>query len=116
MLPAILPLFPLAQVVLFPHPYLPLHIFEPRYRQLTADVLATHRHFILGVAKDAARKDPLPQDEPCFPTATLACIVKAATESLSSRKTFSTGAKSKAMARVFSSTSWFMPRASNSLI
>lgn len=77
MLPAILPLFPLAQVVLFPHTYLPLHVFEPRYRQLTADVLATHRHFILGVSQDPTLKDPLPQDAGCFPTATLACIVKA---------------------------------------
>lgn len=32
-----LPLFPL-RVVLFPHALLPLHIFEPRYRQLLADL------------------------------------------------------------------------------
>jgi len=34
------PLFPLPNVVLFPQALLPLHIFEPRYRQMTADVLA----------------------------------------------------------------------------
>lgn len=33
-------LFPLSGVVLFPHAVLPLHIFEPRYRQMTADALA----------------------------------------------------------------------------
>ena len=33
------PLFPLPNVVLFPHALLPLQIFEPRYRQMTADVL-----------------------------------------------------------------------------
>ncbi|GAC1463912.1 MAG: LON peptidase substrate-binding domain-containing protein [Isosphaeraceae bacterium] len=33
-------LFPLPNVVLFPHAILPLHIFEPRYRQLTEDALA----------------------------------------------------------------------------
>jgi Lon protease-like protein len=33
-------LFPLPNVVLFPHVMLPLHIFEPRYRQMTADALA----------------------------------------------------------------------------
>jgi uncharacterized protein len=33
------PLFPLPNVVLFPHGLLPLHIFEPRYRQMTADAL-----------------------------------------------------------------------------
>lgn len=38
-----LPLFPLASVVLFPDSVVPLHVFEPRYRQLTADVLAGDR-------------------------------------------------------------------------
>ena len=33
-------LFPLPGVVLFPHSVLPLHIFEPRYRQMTEDALA----------------------------------------------------------------------------
>ena len=35
-----LALFPLPNVVLFPDARLPLHMFEPRYRQLAADVLA----------------------------------------------------------------------------
>jgi ATP-dependent Lon protease len=34
------PLFPLPGVVLFPRAVLPLHIFEDRYRAMTADVLA----------------------------------------------------------------------------
>jgi Lon protease-like protein len=34
-------LFPLPNVVLFPHAILPLHIFEPRYRQMTEDALAS---------------------------------------------------------------------------
>jgi len=33
-------LFPLPNVVLFPQVIQPLHIFEPRYRQMTADALA----------------------------------------------------------------------------
>lgn len=33
------PLFPLPGTVLFPHMTLPLHIFEPRYRQMVADAL-----------------------------------------------------------------------------
>ena len=33
------PLFPLPNVVLFPRALLPLHIFEPRYRTMIADVL-----------------------------------------------------------------------------
>ncbi len=37
------PLFPLPNVVLFPHMWLPLHVFEPRYRQLAEDALAGDR-------------------------------------------------------------------------
>ncbi|MGE3821574.1 MAG: LON peptidase substrate-binding domain-containing protein [Isosphaeraceae bacterium] len=33
-------LFPLPELVFFPHNVLPLHVFEPRYRQLTEDALA----------------------------------------------------------------------------
>jgi uncharacterized protein len=36
-------LFPLPNLVLFPHVVQPLHVFEPRYRKLAADTLATDR-------------------------------------------------------------------------
>lgn len=36
-------LFPLPNVVFYPSVTLPLHIFEPRYRKMTADSLATDR-------------------------------------------------------------------------
>jgi uncharacterized protein len=39
----LLPLFPLPNVVLFPNVFLPLHIFEPRYREMVSDVLAADR-------------------------------------------------------------------------
>jgi Lon protease-like protein len=39
----LLPLFPLPTVVLFPGVFLPLHIFEPRYRQMVADALGADR-------------------------------------------------------------------------
>ena len=39
----LLPLFPLPNVVLFPNVFLPLHIFEPRYREMVADALKNHR-------------------------------------------------------------------------
>lgn len=42
-----IPIFPLPNVVLFPNVFLPLHIFEPRYRQMTADALAGDR--IIGM-------------------------------------------------------------------
>ena len=38
-----LPLFPLPNVVLFPNVFLPLHIFEPRYRTMVADALEGDR-------------------------------------------------------------------------
>jgi len=37
--PAAVPLFPLPNVVLFPRAVLPLHIFEERYKAMTADAL-----------------------------------------------------------------------------
>lgn len=43
MLPPVIPIFPLPNVVLFPNVLLPLHIFEPRYRQMLADALAGDR-------------------------------------------------------------------------
>jgi Lon protease-like protein len=43
MLSATIPLFPLPNVVLFPNVSLPLHIFEPRYREMVTDALAGDR-------------------------------------------------------------------------
>ena len=47
-LPPAIPLFPLPNVVLFPNVFLPLHVFEPRYRQMVADALEGDR--IIGMA------------------------------------------------------------------
>lgn len=47
MLPTSIPLFPLSDVVLFPTVFLPLHIFEPRYKDMVRDALATDR--IIGM-------------------------------------------------------------------
>ena len=43
------PIFPLPNVVLFPNALLPLHIFEPRYRQMTADALLGERLIAMGL-------------------------------------------------------------------
>ncbi len=40
--PGIIPLFPLPNLVLFPGVAVPLHIFEPRYREMIADVSQSH--------------------------------------------------------------------------
>jgi Lon protease-like protein len=47
MLPRAIPIFPLPNVVLFPNVVLPLHIFEPRYREMVSDALAGDR--IIGM-------------------------------------------------------------------
>jgi uncharacterized protein len=47
MLPPTIPIFPLPNVVLFPNVFLPLHIFEPRYRAMLGDALAGDR--IIGM-------------------------------------------------------------------
>ena len=39
----LLPLFPLPNVVLFPNVFLPLHVFEPRYREMVADAIDSDR-------------------------------------------------------------------------
>jgi ATP-dependent Lon protease len=44
-----LPVFPLSQVVLFPRALLPLHVFEPRYRAMLKDCLATHKAMAMGL-------------------------------------------------------------------
>ncbi len=43
-----LPIFPLPNVVFFPRTVLPLHIFEPRYKQMVADALEGNRQ--IGMA------------------------------------------------------------------
>jgi Lon protease-like protein len=57
-------LFPLPDLVLFPHALVPLHIFEPRYRQMTEDALAAD-HMVTMVqidptAKSAPSAKPVP--------------------------------------------------------
>jgi len=47
-LPPRIPLFPLPNVVLFPHMPMPLHVFEPRYRKMVDDALRGHQ--VIGMA------------------------------------------------------------------
>lgn len=57
-LPTELPVMTLPNVVFFPQALMPLHIFEPRYREMLRDVLATNRLFAV------AGLDPHRIDEP----------------------------------------------------
>jgi Lon protease-like protein len=54
-----MPLFPLPNVVLFPHASLRLHIFEDRYRAMTRDILAGERFVAMGLIVEGAS----PSDE-----------------------------------------------------
>ena len=47
------PVFPLAGALLFPGSQLPLHIFEPRYRAMVRDALASDRLIAMIQPKDA---------------------------------------------------------------
>src|SRR4051812_7305444 len=56
-IPDVLPLFALPNLVVFPFAVVPLHIFEDRYRQMTVDVLQTHRHIAMALLKPGWEKD-----------------------------------------------------------
>jgi len=51
-------LFPLPNLVLFPHVVQPLHIFEPRYRQLTADALSGDRLIAMALFQPGWEEHP----------------------------------------------------------
>jgi len=52
-----LPLFPLPNVVLFPGVFLPLHIFEPRYRLMLEEALRTDRMIGMVLLKPGYEAD-----------------------------------------------------------
>ena len=54
----IAPLFPLPNVGLFPHALLPLHIFEPRYRKMTADALKGDKLIAMGLLQEGWQQIP----------------------------------------------------------
>ena len=56
-LPAAIPLFPLPNVVLFPNVTLPLHIFEPRYREMVRDALEGDRIIGMVLLRPGWEKD-----------------------------------------------------------
>ncbi len=68
--PETVPVMTLPNTVFFPQALLPLHIFEPRYRQMLRDVLCSNRIFAV------ARLDPTQTDadEPMPPVASIGII------------------------------------------
>jgi Lon protease-like protein len=51
-IPKIVPVFPLPTVVFFPKTYLPLHIFEPRYREMVRESLQGDRMIMMTLLKE----------------------------------------------------------------
>ena len=66
-------LFPLPNLVLFPHVMQPLHIFEPRYRELIEDSLQGDRLIAMALLSPGWEKDYLGHP-PLFPMACLGQI------------------------------------------
>lgn len=62
----LLPIFPLSNVVLFPRVKTPLHLFEPRYRQLARDVLQGERRIGMVVVRPE-HVEEMPGDPPIYP-------------------------------------------------
>lgn len=52
-----IPVFPLPNVVFFPHTSLGLHVFEPRYRRMTEEALASDRFLAVALLKPGWESD-----------------------------------------------------------
>lgn len=73
-LPRRFPIFPLPNVVLFPDVRLPLHLFEPRYREMTRDALAADG--IIGIVLLEPGSDASETRAPIFETGCAGRIVE----------------------------------------
>ena len=74
-LPAIVPVFPLSGVLLLPRGELPLHIFEPRYRAMTAAALEGDG--MIAMAQPSGEPASDPDNPPLFRVACLGRIAEA---------------------------------------
>src|SRR5688572_11006573 len=63
----LLPLFPLPNLVFFPQTRLPLHVFEPRYRQMVTDALEADQRFGIVLLRSGWEADYFgaPSVHPC---------------------------------------------------
>lgn len=52
-----LPIFPLPNLVFFPSTRLPLHVFEPRYRQMVTDVMDSDQRFGIVLLRPGWQED-----------------------------------------------------------
>jgi Lon protease-like protein len=56
-----LPVFPLPSTVLFPGIVIPLHVFEPRYRRMVADAMASDETICLAMIKPGTEERERPE-------------------------------------------------------
>src|SRR5580700_9155649 len=68
-------LFPLPNLVLFPHVIQPLHVFEPRYRQLMEDALQADRLMAIALLQPGWEED-YHQRPPIHPVVCIGRIFK----------------------------------------
>jgi len=73
-IPGVIPLFPLPNMVFFPRTYLPLHIFEPRYRRMVRDAASSHRMIGMVLLKEGWETD-YEGTPPIFPIGAVGRIV-----------------------------------------
>ncbi len=71
--PKTVPVMTLPHTVFFPQALLPLHIFEPRYREMLRDVLASNRLFAIAQL-DATKNADLELNEPLHHIASIGII------------------------------------------
>lgn len=69
------PLFPLSNVWLFPGAVMPLHVFEPRYRQMIEDSLDQSGRIVLATVCEGQEKD-MAGAPPVYPVAGLGEIAR----------------------------------------
>lgn len=61
---AVVPLFPLMDLILFPGVLLPLNIFEPRYKQMVGDLLDGNGLLVVGTVLDSPAESEAATVEP----------------------------------------------------
>ncbi len=74
--PPATPVFPLPGVVLFPHTLVPLHVFEPRYREMVADAVEGDRIISLALLKTGWESLYYTRRAPIHPTVGLGHVAE----------------------------------------
>jgi hypothetical protein len=73
-IPEMVPVFPLPTVVFFPETYLPLHIFEPRYREMIHDASAQGHCIGMALFKEGW-EDQYAETPPIYPIGCVGRII-----------------------------------------